>query len=317
MSLCYLQYLRWLHFPCEEINYGEDRVMPKVVSIINLKGGVGKTTLTVALADFTAVNFPGKKVLVIDLDPQSNTSVALLGEERWFERVQLKRTLFNLFKDKLDDTENFSFEDSIVTKASNIDGGLGNLHVLPSSLEFISIQDRMINISETAMMRPVDVLEQAAGRHLENYDLVLIDCPPSLGLVTRNGLMLSDYYLIPVIADRLSTWGIPEILSEIRTFKKKTHARLEPMGIVVTMYRSNVIRHKATVEELNANHETKGWPKLFKSRIPLAAKMADTTDWDAPNINTLKQKYGWGGAEPYDSLVGIMEEFKEYVFKTD
>lgn len=288
--------------------------MTKIVSIINLKGGVGKTTLTVALAEFVAISNPQKKVLVIDLDPQSNSSAALIGEDKWSEHVKNGRTLFTLFKDQLDDTVNFDLNASIVKKASNLSGGLPNLHVLPSSLEFIGIQDRIVNISQTALIRPIDVLSNSLGSLLGQYDLVLVDCPPSLGLVTRNGLIMSDYFLIPVIPDRLSTWGIPEILSEMEKFKRKSGARLDPLGIVVSMYRSNVSRHSATVNELEANHRVKGWPRVFRAKIPLAAKVADSTDWEAQGVNTLKQKYGWAGTNSFESISDVVEEFTSYVF---
>jgi chromosome partitioning protein len=288
--------------------------MSTVVSIINLKGGVGKTTLTVALAEFIAVNHPRKKVLVIDLDPQSNSSAVLIGEDKWSEHVKAGHTLFTLFKDQLEDTATFDLNATIVKKASNLGGGLTNLHVLPSSLEFIGIQDRIINISQTALIRPTDVLSSSLQVLLGGYDLVLIDCPPSLGLVTRNGLIMSDYFLIPVIPDRLSTWGIPEILSEMERFKRKTSAKLSPLGIVVSMYRSNVSRHSATVNELEANHRRKGWPRVFRSKIPLAAKVADSTDWEAQGVNTLKQKYGWAGTSSFESMTDVVEEFTSHVF---
>jgi len=288
--------------------------MARVVSIINLKGGVGKTTLTVALSEFIAIKYPKKRILVIDLDPQSNSSVALIGEDNWDKHVKKGWTLFTLFKDQLDDTSNFDLNASVVKKSSNLNGGLTNLHVLPSSLEFINIQDRLVNISQTALIRPIDVLNTALEGLLKQYELVLIDCPPSLGLVTRNGLVLSNYFLIPVIPDRLSTWGIPEILSEMNKFKQKTGAALKPLGIVVSLYRSGVRRHEATIRELQTNHRVKSWPKVFSSKIPLAAKIADSTDWEALGVNTLKQKYGWAGTNSFECISNIVEEFIADVF---
>ena len=76
-------------------------------------------------------------------------------------------------------------------------GGLPNLHVLPSSLEFITIQDRLVNIIQQTLVHPVEVLSTALEGQLDAYDVVLIDCPPSLGLVTKNGLRISDYFLVP------------------------------------------------------------------------------------------------------------------------
>lgn len=280
--------------------------MAKVVSIINLKGGVGKTTLTVALAEFIAVNSPNKKILVIDLDPQSNSSAALIGEKEWEKCVKSKHTLFTLFKDQLDDAADFDLNASIVKKASNIKGGLSNLHILPSSLEFIGIQDRIVNISSIAHIRAVDVLADALGNKLDEYDLVLVDCPPSLGLVTRNGLIVSDYFLIPVIPSRLSTWGIPQILEEMRKFKKKTGSAISPIGIIVSMYRS-LARQDTIISNLKTDPV---YPKVYRSYIPLAAKVADSTDWDNVGINTLKQKYGWAGTNSYDTISDIVDEFR-------
>jgi chromosome partitioning protein len=181
--------------------------MTKVVSIINLKGGVGKTTITVAIAEFLVSEY-NKNVLVIDLDPQTNATVSLIGEEQWEMRNEDGRTLYQLFKDQIDDTCLFDLENSIVSNCSNLYGGLPNLHLLPSSLDFVQLQDRLINIGHTALIQPIDVLKKYVKEYIARYDVVLIDCPPNLGIVTQNGLNISDYYLIPSIPDHLSTYGI-------------------------------------------------------------------------------------------------------------
>lgn len=210
--------------------------MAVVVSVINLKGGVGKTTVTVGLAEFLAVN-KRLKILVIDLDPQTNSSVALIGETEWEKRNLERQTLYQLFHDHLDDTSYFNLEKAIVRTSSKLNGGLENLHLLPSSLDLVRIQDKLGSIWQTAFIRPVDVLKQAIGNVVDQYDVVLIDCPPNLGLVTKNGLAISDGYLIPTIPDHLSTYGIPQIVQTVANLNQKFGTNVQPLGILFTMYR--------------------------------------------------------------------------------
>lgn len=286
--------------------------MATVVSIINLKGGVGKTTLTVALAEFMVMEYE-LRVLVIDTDPQTNATIALIGEDSWEEQNQQGNTLYQLFKDHLDDTALFNLNESIVRPTSNLMGGLDDLHLLPSSLDFVQIQDRLINIGAISLIKPIDVLFNELNNHLDDYDLVLIDCPPNLGIVTQNALNISDNYLIPVIPDRMSTYGVPQILESVKSFGKKAGHRVEPLGIVISMYRSNVARHNATIQQLEANARVKaGFPRIFDARIPLGAKISDATDYDAPGINTLKQKYGWSGSNSFEAFSALAEEFYDY-----
>ncbi|MBP1966425.1 AAA family ATPase [Paenibacillus aceris] len=287
--------------------------MTQVISIINLKGGVGKTTITVAVAEFLAVEHQ-KRVLVIDLDPQTNSTVALIGEEEWAKRNQNSQTLHALFKDHIDDTYTFEMEKSIVRKASNLRGGLENLHVLPSSLDFVKIQDRLINIWQTALIRPYDVLKNAVKSHLDDYDYVLIDCPPNLGIVTQNGLNISHWYLIPTIPDHLSTYGIPQIISSVKNFnRKKEGGEVKLLGVVASLYRSSVNRHNNTLDRLAAKVQSGELPRLFETRVPLASKAADATYYDVNGINTLKQKYGNSTENLYGSFQSLTEELLTYV----
>lgn len=287
--------------------------MSKVISIINLKGGVGKTTITVALAEFLAIEH-NKRVLVIDLDPQTNSTVALIGEDEWTKRNQNGQTLHALFKDHIDDTYTFEIEKSIVRKTSNLQGGLETIHLLPSSLDFVKIQDRLIHIWQTALIRPFDVLKNAVKNHLDNYDIVLIDCPPNLGIVTQNGLNISDWYLIPTIPDHLSTYGIPQIISSVKNFnRKKADGEVKLLGVIASMYRSGVNRHNTTLRRLESQVQQGQLTRLFETRIPLASKAADATYYDAEGINTLKQKYGNAGDNLYQSFQSLAEELQTYV----
>ena len=115
--------------------------MPKVVSIINLKGGVAKTTTTVQLAECLVSQF-GKKVLVIDIDPQTNSTIALLDEEKWEQLDGEGKTLFHLFSDKLEKTKNFDLSQALQVGVSNL--GLPKLHLLASSIRWAVDQNEVI-----------------------------------------------------------------------------------------------------------------------------------------------------------------------------
>lgn len=287
----------------------------KVVSIINLKGGVGKTTLTVGLAEFLAVEH-NKKILVIDTDPQTNATIALIGENRWKECNNQGQTLYQLFKDHLDDTCVFDLGQAILQRTSNLKGGLDNLHLLPSSLDFIGIQDYLINIGRISYIKPIDVLKDTLEQRLNDYDIVLIDCPPNLGLVTQNALNISKYFLIPVIPDFMSTYGVPQILDVVNNFSRKTKHMVLPLGIVISMYRSTSPRHNDTINKLrNLALENPYFPRLFNASIPLGNKISDATDYEASEIKTLRQKYGWSGTNSFEAFAALTEEFLVYVKK--
>jgi chromosome partitioning protein len=253
------------------------------------------------------------KVLVIDLDPQTNSTVSLIGEDEWAKRNRTNRTLYHLFKDQIDDTCTFELENSVFKGCSNLYGGLPQLHLLPSSLDFVQIQDRLINIGQTALIRPIDVLKRSVNDYIKNYDFVLIDCPPNLGIVTQNGLNISDYYLIPTIPDHLSTYGIPQIISSVNSFNRRTESDVEALGMIASMYRASVTRHQTTMKTLQSKASAGELPRLFETKIPLASKAADATHFEADGVNTLKQKYGSSGSNLYEAFSQLTEEFCQYV----
>lgn len=284
--------------------------MPKVVSVINLKGGVGKTQMTVSLAEFLVVQH-SKKVLVIDLDPQTNATVMLMSENAWLQRNQAGHTLVQLFRDKLENTSRFSVTASLVTSASNIRGGLYFLHLLPSSLDLIAIQDRLVLIQAGTFYvgSPVTVLKEALAPILDDYDFVLIDCPPNLGILTLNGLYMSDYFLVPVIPDVLSTYGVPQILDRVSQFSQEAKTSIQPLGIVVSRYRAQAQSlHDDTIRRLRADPRL---PRLWDVRIRDTINAARAPEFSR-HVNTLKQKYGYGDSV-YNDYEALAREFLSHV----
>lgn len=285
--------------------------MTKIISTINLKGGVGKTQMTVALAEFLSLSH-NKKVLVIDLDPQTNATVSLMDETAWRAKDQNGETLLQLFKDKLDKTSHFNIANAVVKKVSNVGGGIGNLDLLPSSLGLIEIQDSLplIPAGRFYVTSPVTILRDAISGISDQYDFVLIDCPPNLGIITLNGIYISNYYLIPSIPDILSTYGIPQILGRITNFKKEIGTDIEPLGIVISMYRAQSKLHNSVIQDLKVKASQNEYPRVFKTVIPLTVRTAEAADFSV-SVNTLRQKYGYGRV--YEDYEILTKELLSYV----
>jgi len=262
--------------------------MAQVFSTINLKGGVGKTTTTVALAEFMSGELR-KKVLVIDLDPQTNATVMLIGEDRWRELNDKEWTLARLFKDALDpDNKRFNLDAALQKRVSNVKEAQ-TIDLLPSSLELIDVQDRLASIpsGQFYSVNPIELLWRAVKSRLDDYDIVIVDCPPNLGIITLNGLRISHGFVVPTIPDILSTYGIPQILTRIGQFSREIAEEIEPLGIIVTKYQENSTVHKNTLNRLRAN----GNPRVFDSIINQANQYAGAAEYAGQM--TLKQKWGY------------------------
>ncbi|QVM86296.1 ParA family protein [Novosphingobium decolorationis] len=282
--------------------------MARIVSLINLKGGVAKTTTTVALAE-TLSSQHGKKVLVIDLDPQTNATTMLIGEKKWKSLNKKGHTLATLFKDALDPTNRTFDLDKTLQKGVSDVKGANSIDLLPSSLDLIDVQDRLASApsGQFYAQTPIDLLRLAVKPILDNYDVVLIDCPPNLGIITLNGLRISEGYIIPTVPDVLSTYGIPQIVKRVGNFSKDVGEDIEPLGIVITKYQENSTIHYNVSRDLRG----RGDPPVFDTVIRQANQIAAAAE-NQPSERTLKQKYGYGDlAERYIDLAAELIETLE------
>lgn len=283
--------------------------MARVISLINLKGGVAKTTTTVALAETLSSQY-NKRVLVIDLDPQTNATVMLIGEERWGDLNAKGLTLATLFKDALShDEPNFDLQKTLQKDVSDVRGT--RIDLLPSSLDLIDVQDKLASAPSGQFYSntPVDFLRKAVKPILDDYDFVLIDCPPNLGIITLNGLRISEGYLIPSVPDVLSTYGIPQIVKRVGNFAKEIAESVEPIGIVITKYQANSTIHVNGARRLRKEND----PPVFDTQIRQANQIASAAEFQGGS-RTLKQKYGYGDdlADTYVDLAGeLLEELGE------
>lgn len=289
--------------------------MAHVISLINMKGGVGKTHLTVALAEFMATRF-GKKVLVIDMDPQTNATLMLISERVWEERNSTGRTLLQLFLDRLRDTDEFDIDEAIIKGVSNLRRGVGhpNIDLLPSSIGLMNIQDRIPSIPSGEMFieDPTCILFEAIEPVLGDYDYVLIDCPPSLNVMTLNGIYLSDYFLIPAVPNAVSTLGIPQILNRMRRFCRKKQRKVEPLGIVISMFRKTADCNKF-VKFLKEKAAKGEYPRIFKTRIPLSTSIAETGDYSKPQKDVTRKYRNIGYKEIWPFYEDLTKEVLGYV----
>ena len=276
--------------------------MSTVISTINLKGGVGKTTTTVAMAEILSAEFH-KRVLVVDLDPQTNATVMLIGDDRWEKHNDQNLTLAQLFKDALieDPSERqFNITKSLIRGVSDVEA-VRTVDLLPSSIDLIDVQDRLASMPPGRFYSnvPTDILRRAILPVLDDYDYVLIDCPPNLGIITLNGLRISTGFIIPTIPDVLSTYGIPQIISRVLDFSTNIGEEIEVMGVVIAKYRQQSGLHRNTVNRLRS-----GPIHVFESMIPERQAIASAAEF--VRSSTLRQKYGYQGE--FDSYKNLTSE---------
>jgi chromosome partitioning protein len=285
--------------------------MAVVTSIINLKGGVGKTTLTLALAHYLAAEH-SRRVLVIDLDPQTNATIALVTERRWRERDQGGQTLFQLFKDQLDGTRTFVPQEAILTRVSNVGGGIPGLDLLPSSIRLHRIQDKITKITDLESFRSPSVyaLRESLRDVLPQYDHVLIDCPPNLGIITLNGIAISRYFLIPVVPDILSTLGVPLVLDRMADFALRAQHEIFGLGIVVSRFRGSSRLHKQTVMSMRRDAIPGIHPPIFNAIITEDVGVAEAADIEE-QVTSLRDKFGGNG--PHKQFSALATEYLRYV----
>lgn len=232
--------------------------MTVILSSINLKGGVGKTTLAVNYAAYCGKK--GRRVLLCDLDPQANASFGMLGVDGW-EQVKKQGTVADLLgakKHKSAEGARKTFEDVVVKNAWN------NVDLVPSHLDLFTV-----DLDNAGLTAREFQLKKSIKSRLDDYDIVICDCPPNLTLPTQNALAVSTHFFVPVSLDYLSVLGIALLISRIKVLSEDLDVELENAGIVISRV-GRPAKHRAETESAVRNQAE------FKDHV-LGGKISDRT----------------------------------------
>ncbi len=248
--------------------------MPRILAIANRKGGVGKTTTTVNVA--TAMAAAGKKVLVIDLDPQGNASTSL--------GIDKKGSMPSSYDILLG---NRRLTDAVVW--TEIPG----FSIVPSSPDLAAAEIELVDVEKREF-----ALKKAISKEAVNYDYILIDCPPSLSLITVNALVASDAVIVPLQCEFLALEGISDLIRNINTIKKNFNPGLVLQGVVLTMYdkRNNLTQ---MVEDDVRNFFGK---KVYDTVIPRNVRISEAPSHGKP---VLLYDFKCPGSQAY---IGLTKE---------
>lgn len=229
---------------------------PRVISIINFKGGVGKTTLAVNLAACLAHEFD-RRVLLVDLDAQANASIWLMGVETWQQfasRRNLKRTAFGLFTQKIAQQEALTPYPDAEDRAR----GIPRLMLIPSTYHLMRLEELIRRKRDQDLLRrsyqedaELTYLSARLSRFKPEPDYVIIDTPPNLYHVTSNAVYASDYLLIPCIPDTLSIFGLKVLVFQAAHIVRSLQEPPSLLGVVVTK-RKPVREHNLGIESIKA-----------------------------------------------------------------
>lgn len=236
--------------------------MGKIISLVNQKGGVGKTTTSINLAASLALL--GKKVLLIDLDPQGNSTTGI-----GINKGDVDNSIYEVLIEKVD------VRDSIIkTKYKN-------LSIIPSTINLaavdIEIYDRSRN--ETGYAK-AEQLKKHTSKIKEDYDYILIDCQPSLGILTTNALTASDSVIIPVQCEFLALEGITQLLNTIMLTQKKLNPNLTIEGVLLTMLDARTILGFEIVEEIRGYFKD----RVYNTIIPRLIRLTEAPSHGKPII---------------------------------
>ena len=228
--------------------------MGKTVSIFNQKGGVGKTTTCVNFA--AALGIKGKKTLLVDLDPQGNTTSGV-----GIDKADLEASTYDIL---INDTP--AKDILINTEFKNLDLLPADMNLAGAELELAEQENRF------------KALKKALAPLVMEYDFVIIDCPPRLGLLSLNALTASDTLIVPLQCEYFALEGLSQLLSTVRTVKQHYNEHLELEGVVFTMFDTRLKLNAQVIEEVD-----KYFPnKTYKSRIPRSVKLAESPSFGKP-----------------------------------
>ena len=228
--------------------------MGRIIAIANQKGGVGKTTTAINLAACIAEK--GKKVLAIDLDPQGNMTSGL-----GVDKNEVQNTVYELILDECSINE--SIENTVVD----------NLKIVPSNVDLAAAEVELIGIDDKEY-----ILKTAVDYIKDDYDFIIIDCPPSLNTLTINAMTTADTVLVPIQCEYYALEGLSQLVHTIDLVEERLNPNLKMEGVVFTMYDVRTNLSNQVVENVKANMQT----KIYETMIPRNIRLAEAPSYGLP-----------------------------------
>jgi chromosome partitioning protein len=264
----------------------------RLISVINMKGGVGKSTTTVSLAE-TLATHQRRRVLIIDLDPQTNASIMVAGPERWNKLREAERTLDFYFESYIVQQRPKPFKQLLEHKVSDLKGK-PDVSLCASAPEFRIVERDMI---ESFVKRgfQIDMIQKWICERFANgiktvindYDYILIDCPPGISLFAEAALIAADAILVPTIPDYVSRLGLITFRKRALRLINERRGGASQLMVLATKYEDGFSLHRSEAQLLKQNLGE----AMFDVRIPQNVDIAKAAEWsDTPR--TFDQKYG-------------------------
>ena len=228
--------------------------MVKIIAFSNQKGGVGKTTTVLNVADYVARS--GKKVLMIDIDPQGN-----LTSGYGIAKNRIENSLYDLM------TGSAKFEEVVLPT------GYENLDILPCNMDLAGLEVELVSVPNRAK-----VLANALKGKIDGYDFVMIDCPPSLGVLTLNALCTCDGVIVPIQSEFFALEGLSQLMNTIKLVKERINPKIKVEGVVLTMYDGRSLMAKQVSDEIKKYFGT----KVFEVPAPRNIKLCESPSFGVP-----------------------------------